>query len=116
MFVQLLKAKKKRSNELRVLRAVLYNGTSASVRSELLQKHSFKFAKGQPEVQAKKDFETLKSGHTIQKTVASYSSKSDEVIEKAVNFILSEQFTSPTSFGEHEVVIGQDEKLVSQTL
>ena len=90
---------------------MLYNGTSASVRSELLQKHSFKFAKGQPEAQAKKDFETMKLGHTIQKTVVSYSNKSDEVIRKAVDFVLSEQFTSPTSFGEHNVVIGKDEKI-----
>ena len=106
-----LKGQKKRTNEKRVLSAVLYDGTSASVRSELLRKHNFKFAKGQPEKQARTDFETLKLGNTIEKTVVSYSSKSDEVIKKAVDFILSEQFTSPTSFGEHDVVIGRDEKI-----
>ena len=79
------------------------------MRSDLLEKHNLKFAKGQPESQAKKDFECMKLGKPIEKKIASYSSKSDEVIKKAVDFILSEQITSPSSYGQHNVILGKTE-------
>ena len=106
-----LKHQKKRSTEKRVLGAILYKGTTYNNRSALLRKHNMTFARGQPEVQAIKDFEAMKLGNVVEKTVASYSHKSDSVIQKAVDYVLSEKFTAPSSFGMHEVVISANEKI-----
>ena len=104
-----LKGQKRKSLELRLLRAVLYEGTNYSNSSNILNLRDLKFAKGQPETQAKMDFQALSSGKPIEKKIRSYSHKSENVIKKAVDFILSEQFTVPISYGTHMVTVGKDD-------
>ena len=57
--------------------------------------HGLKIDQGQPEAQARIDFQTLSSGKPIEKKIRSYSHKSENAIKKSVDFILSEQFTVP---------------------
>ena len=104
-----LKGQKRKSLELRLLRAVLYDGTTYSNRGDLLNLHGPTSAKGQPEIQAKMDFQTLSSGKPIKKKIRSYSHKSENVIKKAVDFILFEQFTVPISYCTHMVTVGKDD-------
>ena len=102
---------KNRSIERRVLRAVLYDGSLKKDRMQLIAKHDVKFATGQPEILARSDYNLLIEGKNLEKKKYSYSTKSDKTIKTAVDFILSEKFSIPTSYGTHEVYLGNNETI-----
>ena len=102
---------KNRSIERRVLRAVLYDGSLKKDRMLLIAKHDVKFATGQPEILARSDYNLLLEGKNLEKKKYSYSTKSDKTIKTTVDFILSEKFSIPTSYGTHEVYLGNNETI-----
>ena len=110
----LLLAQKKlrnRSIERRVLRAVLYDGCVKKDRMQLIEQHDVKFGTGQPEILARADYNLLVAGKNLEKKIYSYSSKSESTIKTAVDFVLSDKFSIPTSYGTHEVYLGNNETI-----
>ena len=102
---------KNRSIERRVLRAILYDGSVKKDRMQLIEKHNVKFGTGQPEILARADYNLLIEGKNLEKKKYSYSSKSDKTIKTAVDFVLSDKFSIPTSYGTHEVYLGDKETI-----
>ena len=102
---------KNRSIERRVLRAILYDGSIKKDRMHLIEKHNVKFGTGQPEILARADYNLLLEGNNLEKKKYSYSSKSDRTIKSAVEFVLSDKFSIPTSYGTHEVYLGDNETI-----
>ena len=102
---------KNRSVERRVLRAILYDGSVKKDRMHLIDKHNVKFGTGQPEILARADYNLLIEGNKLEKKKYSYSSKSDKTIKSAVDFVLSDRFSIPTSYGTHEVYLGDKETI-----
>ena len=103
------KNSKKNTIERKVCRAILYKGTSNKQLSCLLKQHSFTFSTGEARAVAKEDFESLMNGDPLTKTKRTYSIISEDVLHKAVNFILSENNVVSISYGTKKVKLSKYE-------
>ena len=105
-----VKASKKNTVERRVLRAVLYNAVSnKSELHYLMSQHQFTFATGNSRTTALHDFTTLCNGGLITKKKVHFSRVDDDVIKKAVEFILSEKNVIASSYGTRNIKLCDNE-------
>ena len=103
------KNSKRNSIERRVCRAILYKGTIKPQLNVLLNQHNFKFALGKARARAREDFDSLLNGESLYKPKRSYSLICDEVLQKAVKFILSENNVVSISYGTKKVKLSKYE-------
>jgi len=105
-----VKASKKNTVERRFLRAVLYNAVSnKSELHYLMSQHQFTFATGNSRTTALHDFTTLCNGGLITKKKVHFCRVDDDVIKKAVEFILSEKNVIASSYGTRNIKLCDNE-------
>jgi len=103
------KSSKRNSIERRVCRAILYKGTTKQQLNGILNQHNFTFALGEARARAREDFDSLLNGESLYKAKKSYSIICDEVLQKAVKFILSENNVVSISYGTKKVKLSKYE-------
>ena len=101
---------KPRTVERRVLRAVLHKGCVQRDMEGLLQKFDFSFGRGRIRSQASTDYNVLASGNTICiNPEITFCTIDDNVIQKCLNFLLSDNYIVPSVYGTREIVLYPDE-------
>lgn len=102
--------------ERRVLRSVLHKGVAQKDLHNLLTKYGFSFARGRIRTQASTDFQLLSSGRPINKPQVTFCTIADATIEKCINFILSDAYIVPSSYGSRQIVLSQNERVLMPKL
>ncbi len=106
------KMSKKNTIERRICRAILYNSVTGKKQLEELMKiHGFTFSHGDARKKARSDFDLLSKGEVITIKKKYFARINDDVLLKAVNFILSEDNCVSTSYGTKVVQLSEHENI-----
>ena len=106
------KMSKKDTIERRICRAILYNSVTGKKQSEeLMEKYDFIISHGDARKKARSDFDLLSKGEVITMKKKYFARIDDDVLLKAVNFILSEDNCVSTSYGTKVVQLSEHKNI-----
>ena len=106
------KMSKKNTIERRICRAILYNSVTGKKQlEEMMERYDFTFSHGDARKKARSDFDLLSKGEVITMKKKYFARIDDNVLLKAVNFILSEDNCVSTSYGTKVVQLSEHENI-----